>query len=132
MTHEEKMGMLRQLFEMTLSDGEIKPVEYKFLYEIALSLEVPLEDLEEMIEREYSFKLPKQFDERIVQIYRLALMMKVDKEIAEQEVNMLKSMALQLGLHPEAVDTLLQAIKEKSDRVLSFDELEQIFRVGGN
>ncbi len=132
MTHEEKMGMLRQLFEMTLSDGEIKPVEYKFLYEIALSLEVPLEDLEEMIEREYNYKLPKQFDERIVQIYRLALMMKVDKEIAHQEVNMLKSMALQLGLHPEAVDALLQAIKEKSDRVLSFDELEKIFTVGGN
>ena len=132
MTHKEKLGMLKQLFEMTVADGEIKPVEYKFLYEIALSMEVPIEDLEQMIEQEFSYSIPKQIDERIIQIYRLAMMMKVDKEIAKQEVNMLKSMALQMGLHPDSVVVMLNKLKEDPAKVLSFEELEKIFSVGGN
>jgi len=132
MTQEEKLGMLRQLFEMTVADGEIKPVEYKFLYEIALSLEVPIEELEQMIEQELKYKLPKQIDERIIQIYRLAMMMRVDRDIDEQETNMLKAMALQLGLRPDAVVIMLDALKKNPEKVLSFDELENIFSMNDN
>jgi len=132
MTQEEKLGMLRQLFEMTVADGEIKPVEYKFLYEIALSLEVPIEELEQMIAQELKYKLPKQIDERIIQIYRLAMMMRVDRDIDEQETNMLKAMALQLGLRPDAVVIMLDALKKNPEKILGFDELEKIFSMNAN
>jgi uncharacterized tellurite resistance protein B-like protein len=126
---EEKLEILRQLYEMTKADGEIKPVEYQFLYEMAVSMEVPLEKLEEMFELEKNYKIPKQQVQRVIQIYRLALMMRVDKDIAEAEKITLKKIALQMNLHPEAVDQMLIEIENKKEHTLSFDELFQIFKV---
>lgn len=129
---EEKLEILRQLYEMTKADGEIKPVEYQFLYEMAVSMEVPLETLEEMFEIDKQYQLPKEKLQRIIQIYRLALMMRVDKEVAETEIMTLKKLALQMKLRPEAVDQMLAQMAQKEDHTLNFDELFQIFNLREN
>ncbi len=127
---EEKLALLKQLYQMTQADRTIKPVEYNFLYEIALSMEVPLEKLEEMFEVENNYDLPKDKQQKIIQIYRLALMMKVDKEIAPEEINTLKSLAMQMGLHPESVQIMLEALNRK--KTLNFDELMSVFNIQEN
>jgi len=129
---EEKLEILRQLYEMTKADGEIKPIEYQFLYEMAVSMEVPLETLEEMFEFDKQYKLPKEKLQRIIQIYRLALMMRVDKDVASTEIATLKKLALQMSLHPESVDQMLLQMDQKEDHTLNFDELFQIFNVREN
>jgi len=129
---KEKLELLRQLYEMTQADGKIKPVEYQFLYEIAVSMELSLEKLEDMFELEKHYKLPQQQVQRIIQIYRLALMMRVDKDIAEAEKITLKKIALQMNLRPEAVEQMLEKIDENKKHTLSFDELFSIFKVFEN
>ena len=127
---EEKLALLKQLYQMTQADHKIKPVEYSFLYELALSMEVPLEKLEDLFETEKHYLLPKDIQQKIIQIYRLALMMKVDKEVVEEEINTLKSLALQMGLRPESVQNMLEELEKKS--TLTFDELMSIFNVQDN
>jgi uncharacterized tellurite resistance protein B-like protein len=127
---DNKLGLLRQLYQMSKADNEIKPIEYNFLYEIALSMDVPFEKLEEMFDAEDEYSLPKIKDERIIQIYRLALMMKVDKIIAPEEITTIKSIGLQMGLRSEAIDMMLQKINEKG--TLSYNELIKIFSIQEN
>ena len=129
---QEKLEIIRQLYEMTKADGEVKPVEYQFLYEIAVSMEVPLEKLEEMFEVDEQYKMPSMHEQRIIQIYRLALMMKVDKEVAPAEILTLKQLALQMNLHPESVDKMLNAMNSKEGKTLSVDELFGFFRTVEN
>ncbi len=129
---EEKLEILRQLYEMTKADGKIKPVEYQFLYEMALSMDIPLEKLEEMFDFDKQYKLPKEKLQRIIQIYRLALMMRVDKDVAGAEIATLKKLALQMNLHPESVDQMLLQMEQKDDHTLNFDELFQIFNIREN
>jgi uncharacterized tellurite resistance protein B-like protein len=132
MTLEEKLGVIRQLYQMTLADGKVKPVEYGFLYELALSMAVPLEKLEEIFEVESKYEIPKEQVNRIIQVYRLALIMKVDNETTESEIFTLKSLALQMGLRPESVDNMLQEMIKKDSGTLNFDELMNIFNVPEN
>jgi len=132
MSLEEKLAIIRQLYKMTQADNKVKPVEYSFLYEIALSMEVPLEKLEDIFEYEADFQLPKDMQNKIIQIYRLALVMKVDKEVAQEEINTLKSLALQMGLHPEAVDNMLKKMNENETGTLDFEQLMKIFKVQEN
>jgi uncharacterized tellurite resistance protein B-like protein len=132
MKEEEKLGIIRQLFQMTQADGEVKPVEYSFLYELALSMGVPLEKLEEIFEIESQYQIPKEQVNRIIQIYRLALIMKVDKHTADSEIKTLKTMAIQMGLRSDAVDNMLNKMKEKDSGTLNFEELMEIFNVQKN
>ena len=132
MSLEEKLGILRQLYKMTQADNQIKPVEYKFLYEIALSMDVPLEKLEEIFDYEDRYQLPKDLQNKIIQVYRLALIMKVDQEVAPEEINTLKSIALQMGLHPEAVNKMLEEMNKSETGTLDFDRLIQIFNTNHN
>ena len=132
MSMEEKLGILRQLYKMTQADNKIKPVEYSFLYEVALSMEVPLEQLEEIFDYETQFKLPKDLQNKIIQIYRLALIMKVDNEVAKEELDTLKSIALQMGLHPEAVNNMLDKMNTNETGTLDYNELMQIFKTHDN
>jgi len=132
MSLEEKLGIIRQLYKMTQADNQVKPVEYSFLYEIALSLEVPLEKLEDIFDYEAEFSLPKDLQNKIIQIYRLALVMKVDHEVTKEEIATLKSLALQMGLHPEAVNNMLEKMEESETGTLDYHQLMKIFKTHDN
>jgi len=128
MSLEEKLGLIQQLYKMAKADNEIKPVEYQFLYEIALAMEVPLEKLETIFEVEKDYQIPKDFQHKMVQIYRLALIMRVDQEIKPEEVKTLKSLALQMGIHPEAVQQMLYQMEKSENGVLDHETLIGIFK----
>jgi len=132
MSPEEKLEIIRQLYKMSQADGKIKPVEYSFLYEMALTMEIPLEKLEEIFDIEKQYQIPKETAERIIQIYRLALIMKIDKDIADAEITTLKTLALQMGLRSDAVDNMLKKMNNSKSSTLDFKELLEIFNVTEN
>jgi len=133
MTIEEKIALIKQLYKMSKADQKLDLKEKKFLYEFALSLNLPLEIIEDILgDNEISFNssVPEKIEDRIIQIYRLILMMKIDNEISDSEINTLKNIALELGLHPDAVMTLLERLKKTA--TIEFDELQEIFNISKN
>jgi len=135
MTLEEKLTFIRQLYKMSKADNKIDQVEKKFLYELALSINLPIEALEDILDgKEIPLKeqLPTNIEDRIIQIYRLILMMKIDNEISIEEVNTLKSIALELGLRPDSVMLLLDRLLESPTGTLEFAELQAIFDITKN
>ncbi len=135
MTLEEKLALMRQLVKMSKSDQKLQTAERNFLYELALSINLPIEALEDIMDGKNTYlpeKIPTNIEDRIIQIYRLVLMMKIDNEISPEEVNTLKSIALELGLHPESVMLLLDRLLESPTGTLEFEELQAIFNITKN
>jgi len=135
MTLDEKVTLIRQLYKMSHADQNFQTAEKKFLYELALSINLPIEILEDILaddEVEIPAKIPANIEDRMIQIYRLVLMMKIDNEISIEEVNTLKSIALELGLHPESVMLLLDRLLESPTGTLDFNELKAIFDITKN
>jgi len=135
MTLEEKLAFIRQLYKMSKADNKIDQIEKNFLYELALSINLPIEALEDILDGKkipLKEKLPTNIEDRIIQIYRLVLMMKIDNEISIEEVNTLKSIALELGLRSDSVMLLLDRLLESPTGTLEFEELQAIFDITKN
>jgi len=135
MTLEEKLTFIRQLYKMSKADNKIDQIEKNFLYELALSINLPIEALEDILDGKeipINEKLPINIEDRIIQIYRLVLMMKIDNEISIEEVNTLKSIALELGLRSDSVMLLLDRLLESPTGTLEFEELQAIFDITKN
>ena len=132
---EEKISLIKQLFDMSKADRKIDQTEVNFLYELAVSLELPLEILEDLFDEKPIYlkkQIPTSSLERITQIYRLALMLNVDKQVTFDEVNLLRNLALELKLPPDSVNIMLSEILKSQTGTLKPDKLFQIFNTTGN
>ncbi len=132
---EEKISLIKQLFDMSKADYNIDQTEVNFLYELAVSLELPLEILEEIFDEKPIYLkhvLPKKRHERIIQIYRLALMINIDKHIKFDEVNLLKNIAIELHLPPEPVTLMLTEMLKSKNGTLAPEQLFNIFKTINN
>jgi len=132
---EEKISLIKQLFDMSKADHNIDQTEVNFLYELAVSLELPLEILEDLFDEKPIYlkkQIPTSSLERITQIYRLALMLNVDKQVTFDEVNLLRNLALELKLPPDSINIMLSEILKSQTGTLKPDKLFQIFNTTGN
>ena len=132
---EEKISLIKQLFDMTKVDSVIDQTEVNFLYELAISLELPLEILEDIVDEKNIYlkeQIPTNSFERIIQIYRLALMLNADKQITFDEVNLLRNLAIELKLPSDPVDIMLSEMLKSQSGTLKPEKLFQIFNMTGN
>ncbi len=132
---EEKITLLKQLYQISKVDGEIADTEFEFLIDLAHSLEVPFEVLDDIFDEKTIYlknEVPKNIYERIIQIYRLALMIVIDNHIKFDEVNLLKNIAIELKLPTEPVTVMLSEIVNNKDKILEPEKLFDIFNVTNN
>ena len=132
---EEKISLIKQLFDMTKADSVIDQTEVNFLYELAISLELPLEILEDIVDEKPIYlkeQIPTNSFERIIQIYRLALMLNADKQITFDEVNLLRNLAIELKLPSDPVEIMLSEMLKSQSGTLKPEKLFQIFNMTGN
>ncbi len=132
---EEKITFLKQLYQMSKVDGEIADAELDFLIEMGFTLGMPLNVIEDVFkEKEIYLKkhTPKNIYERIIQIYRLALMMQIDKHIKFDEVNLLRNIAIELKLPPEPVTVMLSEMLKSKNGTLEPEHLFEIFNTKNN
>ncbi len=132
---EEKITLLKQLYQMSKVDGKIADAEFDFLIEMGFDLGVPLEIIEDVFEENEIYlkkHIPKNIYERIIQIYRLALMMQIDKHIKFNEINLLKNIAIELKLPPEPVTIMLSEMLKSKNGTLEPEHLFEIFNTKNN
>ena len=122
MSLEEKLAIIRQLYKMTQADNKVKPVEYSFLYEIALSMEVPLEKLEDIFEYEADFQLPKDmqnnpFYEDVIQEVEEFFEKRIEK-------------ALRFGIEDIILDTGIGFGKRLEDNLMLIKHQKHFLKFG--
>ena len=129
---EEKLIQLSGLIAMMLADGEVKESEYDFLVRIADEMNVSQIDLDMLIGKDIEYHPPKSEFERIVQFYRLLLVMHIDKKVVKKEVDLVKDLAIKMGLNPLITDRLITMINESPNKQIPADKLVASFQVNHN
>jgi len=130
-----RLDLLKNFWEIITSDGEIHPDEESFFIKIAQSMGYKLDSIEDIpllqeISPSKNIFIP--IEERISNIYGLALMMKIDGKIHKKEVETIRNIGIEMGLPVDSLNTMLEILFENRKKFLTAGELKQIFSISNN
>ena len=124
---EEKLGLLKQLILIANADGKIKEIEYQLLLGLAGNLGVSKEEFELVFQKGIEVVMPKELGDRILQFHRMILLMNVDMDASPAEMDMIRKMGIMLGLNAQAIEIVLNEMKEHPNNLIPPDRMVQIF-----
>jgi len=129
---EEKLRMLSDLIDIAKADENVNEIERNFLVTVAEHMGLSPEDFNEAMHIENAGVSAKSETERIIQFHRMVLLMNVDQGSAAEELNLIKNLALKMGLNPMAVNKVLRTMHNYPNKVLPPDVLISIFKENFN
>lgn len=127
-THQEKLSLLQDLIALSEVDGNVSFSEENFIQTIAAKLGISENELTELKRNPVDYNPEDKEVDRIVQFYRLLLLMNVDHNRDEREIEFCKETALKMGLNPIATNTTIEQILKSETGMMSPDEVIQIFQ----
>jgi len=131
-SHKEKITLLRRLVKMAKADLIFKKEEYKYLQDLADILGIDKKTLLEIIKTETLEKNSEVLLDRAKQLYRMAIMMLVDGEVAKEEMLLLKEYTIKFGFSAESVDIMLKKMNQNKGGMLFDKDLIEIFSTQHN
>jgi uncharacterized tellurite resistance protein B-like protein len=125
---KEKLSLLTELIKLAKCDQEVRQEEYRFLMNIAQSLDVSKEVFDQLFELNIEFTPPESEFDRILQFHRLVLLMNIDQETAESELAYMRNIGIRLGLNPIATSKVLEAMNDYPNKIVPPERLIEIFK----
>lgn len=110
--YEQKLSLLSEMISFSIVDGNLHQKEYGFLSFVAKELKVEKLIFEELFHSEMKLVTIKTEFQRIIQFYRLALLMRVDGVLHPSEEIAIKQMAINMSLNPFLRKRILTMIFE--------------------
>lgn len=117
-TYEEKISLLSEMIAFAVVDGELHDREYDFLWIVAQELDIPKAVFLELFGKRDSVKVIKDELHRIMQFYRLALLMHCDDVQHEREIKAINEIGITMGLNPMGIKKTLKAMAQSPDRMV--------------
>lgn len=130
--HQEKLSLIQDLIALSKADGNVDYMEENFIKNIASSLGISDEELAELKNNPIDFNPEDNETARIIQFYRLLLLMGIDQNRTEEEIHCCKQLALNMGLNPVAVNKTIAQILDSETGMLPPDAVIKIFQVQHN
>jgi uncharacterized tellurite resistance protein B-like protein len=131
-TYEEKLSLLSEMIAFAKIDGEIHEREYQFLAIVAAQLRVDKSTFDSLFEHEAERVVIKSEHQRILQFYRLALLMHADGVLHENEQIAIREMGVNMGLSPFAMKSVLLEMQKSPTGLIDPDILLALFRAQHN
>jgi uncharacterized tellurite resistance protein B-like protein len=131
-TYEEKLSLLSEMIAFAKIDGQVHEREYHFLSVVASQLKVDKEVFEDLFKHEAEHVVIKSEHQRILQFYRLALLMHVDGILHENEQVAIREMGVNMGLSPFAMKSVLVEMRKSPTGLIDPDVLLALFRAQHN
>lgn len=131
-TYEEKLSLLSEMIAFAKIDGKIHEREYQFLVIVASQLKIEKGVFESLFEHEAKKVVIKSEHQRILQFYRLALLMHADGVLHENEQIAIREMGVNMGLSPFAMRSVLQEMQKSPSGLIDPDVLLALFRAQHN
>ena len=129
---KEKLSLLQELIALSKVDGEESFLEEDFIYTIASRLNVTTIELAELKNNPVDYHPENKETDRIVQFYRLLLLMGVDQINNEKEIEFCKEAGLKMGLNPYGINTTIERIIKSETGTMSPKDVIQIFQTYHN
>lgn len=131
-TISEKYHLMSSLIQLADSDQELHEREFHFLLTIANQLGMNVDEFKLLFDKYISFQPPALENDRIVQFYRLALLMNVDGESKENEVRLIKEIGIRMGLNQEATEEIIRMLRENPETPIPPSTLISLFKTHHN
>jgi len=130
--HQEKLSLLKDLIALSKIDGNTSFLETDFIHTIAKSLNISETELEQIENNPVNYNPANKEIDRIIQFYRLLLLMGIDQNRDKNEISFCKEAGLKMGLNPIAINTTLEKISHSETGMLSPEEVIKVFQVSHN
>jgi uncharacterized tellurite resistance protein B-like protein len=131
-TYEEKLSLLSEMIAFAKIDGEIHEREYQFLSVVAAQLRIEKDVFNSLFEHPSDKVVIKSEHQRILQFYRLALLMHADGVLHDNEQIAIREMGINMGLSPFAMKSVLTEMKQSETGLIDPDMLLALFRAQQN
>ncbi len=131
-TYEEKLSLLSEMIAFAKIDGQVHEREYQFLSIVASQLRVEKDMFKSLFSHPAEKVVIKSEQQRILQFYRLALLMHADGVLHDNEQVAIREMGLNMGLSPFAMKSVLTEMQKSSTGLIDPDLLLALFRAQHN
>lgn len=131
-TYEEKLSLLSEMIAFAQIDGQIHDREFTFLSIVAAQLKIDKSVFETLFQQPAEKVVIKSEHQRILQFYRLALLMHSDGVLHDNEQVAIREMGINMGLSPFAMKSVLAEMKKSPTGLIDPDMLLALFRAQQN
>lgn len=111
---ELSKNLIALLFKLSNEDSGTGKIERSYIDYVAQQLGVEKHQVEE-IEKEfqqYEMEIPDSEMQRMTILYYLLFLIKIDSDVSEKEIKMIKEFGFKLGFRSRLVDELTALMKE--------------------
>ena len=112
-----------------MADGKIKDSEMAFIQKLSQRIAISDRELIELFENPKTSRPVFNEVERITHFYKLILLMNIDSEAHPAEIEALKNFGLKMGVRPLVADQIMKKIETSPERLVSAEELLNIFKI---
>lgn len=131
-TYEEKLSLLTEMISFAKIDGHIHEREMAFLSIVAAQLKIDKPVFESLFEHPAEKVIIKTEHQRILQFYRLALLMHADGVLHDNEQVAIRELGINMGLSPFAMKGVLNEMQRSPTGLIDPDMLLALFRAQQN
>ena len=131
-SYEEKLSLLSEMIAFAKIDGQVHEREYRFLSIVASQLMVDNDAFKVLFTNPAPKVVIKTEHERILQFYRLALLMQADGVLHNNEQVAIREMGINMGLSPFAMKSVLVEMQQSPTGLIDPEVLLALFRAQQN
>lgn len=131
-TYEEKLSLLSEMIAFAQIDGQVHEREYRFLSIVASQLKVEATTFQTLFKAPAPHVTIKSEHQRILQFYRLALLMHADGVLHDNEQIAIRELGINMGLSPYAMRSVLDEMKRSETGLIDPEFLLALFRAQQN
>ena len=106
--------------------------EYDILLSIATELQIDKPTFLDLFRKRDEIKVIKEEFSRILQFYRLALLMYIDGVLHQKELIAINEIGIKMGLNPNAMQRILSLMEAAPDRLVKPETIIAAFQVQHN
>jgi hypothetical protein len=128
-TYQQKISHLKALYHLACADKVLSKVELIFIRNVAERLGVNVEELDKFdptIEPE--LELPDREYKIYALFHRLAIIVMLDNNMSERERRYCFNLGIKMGLHPNAINEIIDHISKRGAMDVTPSEVMAIFR----
>jgi len=131
-SYEEKLSLLTEMIAFAKIDGQVHEREYRFLSIVASQLSVENDAFKTLFTKPAPKVIIKTEHQRILQFYRLALLMQADGVLHSNEQVAIREMGINMGLSPFAMKSVLVEMQQSPTGLIDPEVLLALFRAQQN
>jgi len=131
-SYEEKLSLLSEMIAFAKIDGQVHEREHRFLSIVAAQLKVENDDFKTLFKAPAPKVIAKTEHQRILQFYRLALLMQADGVLHSNEQVAIREMGINMGLSPFAMKSVLVEMQRSPTGLIDPEVLLALFRAQQN